>query len=65
MLRRIACVLSALLLLSWGREGHEIVGSIAQSLLSDDAKSQVAELLDNDSLAAIANWADDVRHTST
>jgi hypothetical protein len=64
MIRRFASIAVLMLFVAWGREGHEIVGAIAQNLLNDDAKAQIADLLDNDSLAAIANWADDVRHTS-
>ena len=46
---------------AWGRKGHKIVGRIAESYLTKDAKSEIKALLDNDNLADVANWADDVR----
>ena len=50
---------------AWGAEGHEIVGSIAQSFLSKDAQSQLASILSesNGDLAAVSNWADKVKFT--
>lgn len=49
-------------LFAWGPEGHRIVGDIAQERLTPTARLHVKELLGNDNLAAIAVWADDVRH---
>ena len=49
-------------LFAWGPEGHRIVGDIAQERLTLTARLHVKELLGNDDLAAIALWADDVRH---
>ncbi|MBI3758710.1 MAG: S1/P1 nuclease [Deltaproteobacteria bacterium] len=46
----------------WGPEGHEIVARIAQFYLTDNAKQQVSGILHGSTdLAAIANWADQVR----
>ena len=50
---------------AWGVEGHEIVGTIAQSFLSKDAQSQLASILSesNGDLAEVSNWADKVKFT--
>ncbi|MGH9515348.1 MAG: S1/P1 nuclease [Terriglobales bacterium] len=47
---------------AWGPEGHRIVGDLAETRLTPSAQLQVRELLGNDDLAAVAVWADDVRH---
>jgi nuclease S1 len=46
---------------AWGPEGHRIIGDIACDHLSAAAKRNIRALLGNDDLAAIANWADEVR----
>jgi hypothetical protein len=48
---------------SWGRNGHKIVGKIAELRLSDKAKKALAQITDL-SLAddQIANWADKIAH---
>jgi len=63
MLRRLAMFSSVLLLVSWGPKGHEVVGTIAQELLTDDAEKAVQDLLGDRTLAEVANWADEVRGT--
>jgi hypothetical protein len=45
----------------WGREGHQIVATIAEARLSPRAKAGVQELLGGDSLSDVANWADEIR----
>jgi hypothetical protein len=59
-----AIVLSLLIpstLLGWGPEGHEIVASLAQTRLTENAKRGIRSLIGDASLASIANWADEVR----
>lgn len=46
---------------AWGPEGHRIVALLAQQRLSPAAKSQVRALLGNNGLAAVANYADQIR----
>ena len=46
---------------AWGPEGHQIVADIARSRLTEITKRHIRELLGNDNLAAISNWADEVR----
>jgi len=49
---------------AWGPIGHEVVGSIAQGLLSSGAASQVNDILDGDALPDVADWADQVKSKS-
>src|SRR5207237_1673324 len=48
-------------LLAWGPKGHQIVGDIARAHLTEIARRNIQQLLGNDDLASIANWADEVR----
>jgi len=52
-------------LISWGRTGHNVIGRIAANHLTDKAKTDVAALLGNETLADVASWADDRRDRST
>jgi hypothetical protein len=50
--------------LAWGPQGHRLVGALAESKLSREARQEVARLLrveSNPTLASVANWADDLR----
>jgi hypothetical protein len=60
----VAVVLGMLIpstLLGWGPEGHQVVASLAQTRLTDDAKKGIRSLVGDASLASIANWADQIR----
>jgi len=46
---------------AWGPKGHQVVGDVARSHLSDAARKNVIALLGNDDLAAVSIWADDVK----
>ena len=48
-------------LLGWGPAGHEIVASLAQTRLTENAKRGIRSLIGDASLASVANWADEVR----
>ena len=48
-------------LVGWGPEGHEIVASLAQTRLTENAKRGIRSLIGDASLASIANWADEVQ----
>ncbi|RMF10354.1 MAG: S1/P1 Nuclease [Candidatus Neomarinimicrobiota bacterium] len=53
---------------SFGYKGHQIVALIAESYLSDSARSRILTLLAPDSarsLADISTWADEIRGDST
>ena len=59
---------------AWGPLGHHTIGAVADGLLNDQAKAQVASILANDldstgrtsgrtSLQQVASWADEIRST--
>ena len=48
-------------LFGWGHEGHEIIASLAESRLTENAKNEIRSLIGDASLASVANWADEVR----
>ena len=50
---------------AWGVLGHRIVGEIADSYLSADAKKGVKDLLGNESVAMASNWMDFIKSDST
>jgi hypothetical protein len=54
-------VFASTLLFAWGPKGHQIVGDIARAHLNEAARQNIVALLGNDDLAAVANWADDVK----
>ena len=45
---------------AWGDVGHRIVARLAEKRLSSTARAEVASLLDGQSLADVANWADSI-----
>ncbi len=47
--------------LAWGPQGHMIVAEIAEHRLSARARSATKLLLQNQSLAAVSNWADSIK----
>jgi nuclease S1 len=52
---------------AWGRDGHRIVGELAQAALDATAEAAVAELLKGESdptLAGVSTWADEVRESA-
>jgi len=62
----IGCALGANIPpLTWGPAGHSLVAAIAQTLLNDSATAAVLNLLpeSNGNMAAVASWADQMRHT--
>jgi hypothetical protein len=46
---------------SWGKTGHRVIGQIAENHLTPKAAAAIRELLGKDSLAEVANWADEIR----
>jgi S1/P1 Nuclease len=45
----------------WGREGHRLTALVAEQYLTPETKAQIAELLNKESLADVASWADSYR----
>lgn len=65
-MKKLTAVLALLLSMSvpsfaWGPEGHRIVAEVAEHHLSANARQTIKDLLGNDDLAAISNWADEIR----
>jgi hypothetical protein len=45
----------------WSKTGHRVVGEVAEEYLSRKAKRALADLLDGQSLAAVANFGDEIK----
>ncbi len=62
MLRALLmAVLLAVPAAAWGPVGHRVVGMIAEERMSPQARRAVTEILDGQSLADAATWADEIR----
>jgi hypothetical protein len=46
---------------AWGALGHRVVGEIAESYLSKEARAEIKKILGNESLAMSSTWADFVK----
>ncbi len=46
---------------AYEKTGHRVVGELAERHLSDAARRHVREILGNQSLAEVANWADEMK----
>lgn len=42
----------------WGFQAHQIIGNVASSFLSPEARAQILKILGPNSIAAVSNWAD-------
>lgn len=61
-MRQIIIILvTATVLLGWGKTGHRVIGIIAEENLSPAAKAQITNIFGHADLARIANWADDIK----
>jgi hypothetical protein len=47
--------------LAWGPEGHQLIGSIADQLLNDHAKTMVGNIIPGFTLRAVSTWPDCAR----
>lgn len=63
-----AIIVSSLLITSayqdavaWGQTGHRVTGKIAELHLSEQAKTAIQTILDNESLAEVSTYADEMR----
>jgi nuclease S1 len=57
----LATVLLSTLCWGWGREGHQIVATVAEDHLDETTKVMIQSLIGNNHLYSVASWADDVR----
>ncbi|MGY5850314.1 S1/P1 nuclease [Salegentibacter sp. F14] len=67
-MKKLILILSAIFYTSiglaendWGKTGHRTTGEIAEKHLSVKAQKAIAELLEGQSLAFVANYADDIK----
>ncbi len=58
----IAACVSSIDVSAWGAQGHRLVALIAAERLTPVAKQQAAWLLDGQTLADVANWADSFKY---
>ena len=59
-------LLAPLQTLAWGKEGHEIIGNLAQRQINAKAQLEVARLLAGEpvpTLAGVSSWADELRES--
>ena len=49
----------------WGAKGHRVIAEIAEAHLSKKAEKQIANLLDEHSLAFVSNYADEIKSDSS
>ena len=49
------------LLFGWGKTGHRIVGKIAETYLTKNAKTQIKKLIGHHDLSRISNWSDEIK----
>jgi hypothetical protein len=57
-------MITVVLLLSWGRMGHEAIGYIAAAHLTPKTAAAIKDLLGNETLADVSNYADEIRPDS-
>ena len=50
---------------AWGTLGHRIVGQIAESYLTPNAKKEILKILGTESIAMASNWADFIKSDTT
>lgn len=63
MIKNLTCLAVIVVItacISWGVVGHKTVADIAYNHLTPQAKSAVAQLLGNESMADVASWADEI-----
>jgi hypothetical protein len=65
-MKKIICISFLLILITgqvfgWGQNGHRVVGLVAQQHLTKKARQQVLKILQQNSLAEVSNWMDDIK----
>jgi len=59
----LAAILIPPVCFAWRRDGHRIIGHIAEQFLTPNSRAAVRDLLGDASLAEVSTWADEVRGT--
>ncbi|MBT3229490.1 MAG: S1/P1 nuclease [Candidatus Marinimicrobia bacterium] len=61
MRQLIIILVTATILLGWGKTGHRVIGKIAEENLTPEAQAKITELFGHSDLARIGNWADEIK----
>jgi hypothetical protein len=61
LLIAFAIILLPVVCWGWGREGHQVIATVAEDHLDESTKVMIQSLIGNNHLYSIATWADDVR----
>ena len=54
-------LLSIQSLMAWGKTGHRIVGKVAETYLTKNAKMQIQRILGHHDLSRVSTWADEIK----
>ena len=57
----LLCLLMASQAFAWGQNGHRAVGLVAEQHLSKKAKKNIMKLLEENTLAEVSVWMDDIK----
>jgi hypothetical protein len=57
----VAIMYAPLQSMAWGTQGHRIAGQIASFYLTPKAKKAIQDILGDDSIAIVSNWADYIK----
>jgi len=65
-MRKFTLILAIAVLLpnlgwGWGREGHQIIATVAEDHLNETTRIMIQSLIGNNHLYSISSWADDIR----
>ena len=47
--------------MGWGKTGHRIVGKVAETYLTKNAKFQIKKIMGHHDLSRMSNWADEIK----
>jgi hypothetical protein len=61
LLTSFTFILASVRCWGWGREGHQVVATIAEDHLNETTKVMIQSLIGNNHLQSVATWADDIR----
>ena len=57
----LIALLSIQPLMAWGNTGHRIVGKVAETYLTKNAKMQIQRFLGHHDLSRVSTWADEIK----
>ena len=57
----ITVIASLQIIFGWGKTGHRIVGEVAETYLTKNAKTQIKKLIGHHDLSRMSNWADEIK----